>query len=54
MLSTTGAAGSGVHGVSLTSWQLNDLMYVGAYMPRLALFDVVIDLRRGFLKVSVW
>ncbi|OQD89252.1 hypothetical protein PENSOL_c065G02574 [Penicillium solitum] len=36
------------------AFTLNDLMYVGAYMPRLALFDVVIDLRRGFLKVSVW
>lgn len=29
-------------------------MDVGAYVPRLALFDVVIDLRHGFLQVSVW
>lgn len=54
MLSTTGAAGSGLHGVSLASWQLTDLTDIGAYMPRLTLFNVVIYLRHGFLEVSVW
>ncbi|KAJ5301395.1 nonribosomal peptide synthase [Penicillium antarcticum] len=39
---------------SQASWQLDEKMDVGADMPRLALFDVVIDVRDGCLHVSVW
>lgn len=53
MISAAAAAGSGAHVFLLASWKLNDLMDVGAYMPRLNLLNVVIDLRHGFLKVSV-
>ncbi|KGO71463.1 AMP-dependent synthetase/ligase [Penicillium italicum] len=39
---------------SQASWQLDDRMDVEADMPRLALFDVAIDVRDGCLHVSIW